>query len=76
RPMSPHGVSYVANEFAANFYAENYGLDVLGMRLGLVFGHGRNRSGSWTYSSTSSRAPPPEGLSGCPTATACGCCST
>ena len=45
RPMSPHGVSYVANEFAANFYAENYGLDVLGMRLGLVFGHGRNRSG-------------------------------
>ena len=45
RPVSPHGVSYFANEFAANFYAENYGLDVLGMRLGLVFGPGRERSG-------------------------------
>jgi len=45
RPVSPHGVSYVANEFAANFYGENYGLDVLGMRLGLVFGPGRDRAG-------------------------------
>jgi len=43
RPMDPHGVSYVANELAADFYGENYGLDVLGMRLGLVFGPGRDR---------------------------------
>ncbi len=45
KPVSPHGVSYAANEFAANFYAENYGIDVLGMRLGLVFGPRRERSG-------------------------------
>ncbi|MGC8773314.1 MAG: NAD-dependent epimerase/dehydratase family protein [Conexivisphaera sp.] len=45
KPVSPHGVSYIANEFAAEFYASNYGLDVLGMRLGLVFGLGRDRSG-------------------------------
>ncbi|MFP3228992.1 MAG: NAD(P)-dependent oxidoreductase [Nitrososphaeria archaeon] len=43
RPMDPHGVSYCTNELAADFYGENYGLDVLGMRLGLVFGPGRDR---------------------------------
>jgi|GEM_PF-461592 len=45
RPADPHGVSYCANELAADFYGENYGLDVLGMRLGLLFGPGRARLG-------------------------------
>ncbi|RLF07259.1 MAG: hypothetical protein DRJ60_03055 [Thermoprotei archaeon] len=45
KPQVIHGVSYVVNEFMTSYYAENYGLDVLGLRLGLVFGPGRERRG-------------------------------
>jgi len=45
RPKVGHGVSYVVNEFNAQYYRSTYGLDVLGLRLGLVFGPGRDRLG-------------------------------
>jgi len=45
RPKVGHGVSYVVNEFNAQYYRQEYGLDVLGLRLGLVFGPGRDRLG-------------------------------
>lgn len=45
KPMVGHGVSYVVNEFNAQYYWRTYGLDVLGLRLGLVFGPGRERIG-------------------------------
>jgi len=47
-PVKPgviHGTSYVVNEFMANYYAEHYGLDILGLRIGLIFGPGRERRG-------------------------------
>ncbi|MEM2338157.1 MAG: NAD(P)-dependent oxidoreductase [Candidatus Bathyarchaeia archaeon] len=45
RPKVGHGISYVVNEFNTQFYRETYGLDILGLRLGLVFGPGRDRLG-------------------------------
>ncbi|MEM0232757.1 MAG: NAD(P)-dependent oxidoreductase [Candidatus Nezhaarchaeales archaeon] len=45
KPMVGHGVSYIVNEFNAQYYWGTYGLDILGLRLGLVFGPGRDRIG-------------------------------
>ncbi|MDH5815286.1 MAG: hypothetical protein QE164_00580 [Candidatus Nezhaarchaeota archaeon] len=38
RSMVAHGTSYVVNEFNAQYYWRTYGLDLLGLRLGLAFG--------------------------------------
>jgi len=45
KPKVRHGVSYVVNEFNTQYYRQEYGLGVLGLRLGLVFGPGRDRLG-------------------------------
>ncbi|MDI9619608.1 MAG: NAD(P)-dependent oxidoreductase [Candidatus Nezhaarchaeota archaeon] len=45
KPMVIHGTTYVVNEFMSSYYAEKYGMDVLALRLGLVFGPGRERRG-------------------------------
>lgn len=45
KPMVIHGNAYVINEFTTKFYKEQYNLDVLALRLGLVFGPGRGKRG-------------------------------
>lgn len=45
KPKVGHGISYVPNEFNACYYSETYGLEILGLRLGIVFGPGRDRLG-------------------------------
>lgn len=38
KPTMMHGPAYVCNEFMANYYAEQHGLDVLTLRIGINFG--------------------------------------
>jgi len=45
KPKVGHGGSFMINEFNTQYYRETYGLDVLGLRLGIVFGPGRGRIG-------------------------------
>ena len=40
-PISVYGMTKVANEFAAQHYARRFGLDICGIRICSVFGHGR-----------------------------------
>ncbi len=40
-PINVYGFTKAANDFAAAKYRERYGLDLRGIRIGTVFGHGR-----------------------------------
>ena len=40
-PINMYGMTKAANDFAAAKYRENYGLDIRGVRICTVFGHGR-----------------------------------
>ncbi len=40
-PSNVYGMTKAANDFAAAKYRERYGLDLRGIRIGTVFGHGR-----------------------------------
>jgi nucleoside-diphosphate-sugar epimerase len=40
-PINVYGMTKAANDFAAAKYRENYGLDLRGVRICTVFGHGR-----------------------------------
>ena len=40
-PINVYGFTKAANDFAAGKYRERYGLDLRGIRIGTVFGHGR-----------------------------------
>lgn len=40
-PVNVYGFTKAANDFAAGQYRERYGLDLRGIRIGTVFGHGR-----------------------------------
>ncbi len=40
-PINVYGMTKAANDFAAGKYRERYGLDLRGIRIGTVFGHGR-----------------------------------
>lgn len=40
-PVNGYGFTKAANDFAAGQYRERYGLDLRGIRIGTVFGHGR-----------------------------------
>ena len=40
-PLSVYGMTKVANEFAAQHYVQRFGLDLRGIRICSVFGHGR-----------------------------------
>ncbi len=40
-PINVYGMTKAANDFAAAKYRERYGLDLRGIRIGTVFGHGR-----------------------------------
>lgn len=45
RPLIPYGMSKQLNEIAANQYAEQYGMSVIGLRPSHGFGHGRAAAG-------------------------------
>ena len=40
-PINMYGMTKAANDFAAGKYRDNYGLDIRGIRICTVFGHGR-----------------------------------
>ena len=40
-PVNVYGMTKAANDFAASTYADRYGLDLRGVRICTVFGHGR-----------------------------------
>jgi nucleoside-diphosphate-sugar epimerase len=40
-PNNVYGFTKAANDFSARKYREHYGLDIRGIRIGTVFGHGR-----------------------------------
>ena len=40
-PINVYGMTKAANDFSAGKYRERYGLDLRGIRIGTVFGHGR-----------------------------------
>ena len=40
-PVNVYGFTKAANDFAAGQYRQRYGLDLRGIRIGTVFGHGR-----------------------------------
>ena len=40
-PINMYGMTKAANDFAAAKYRDNYGLDIRGVRICTVFGHGR-----------------------------------
>ena len=40
-PVNVYGMTKAANDFAAGRYADRYGLDIVGIRICTVFGHGR-----------------------------------
>ena len=40
-PVNVYGMTKAANDFAAGKYIDNYGLDLRGVRICTVFGHGR-----------------------------------
>ena len=41
RPINVYGMTKAANDFAAAKYIDNYGMDLRGVRICTVFGHGR-----------------------------------
>ena len=40
-PVNVYGMTKAANDFAAGRYIDRYGLDIIGIRICTVFGHGR-----------------------------------
>ena len=40
-PVNVYGMTKAANDFAAGKYVDRYGLDIVGIRICTVFGHGR-----------------------------------
>ena len=40
-PVNVYGMTKAANDFAAGRYIDRYGLDIVGIRICTVFGHGR-----------------------------------
>ena len=40
-PINVYGMTKAVNDFSASKYRERYGLDLRGIRIGTVFGHGR-----------------------------------